>query len=255
MSKSNVILEWAIVMAIVIVCFASVMARCQSSTEPAPALSVTVGDTRPRLELEPRLNLNGGGFQEVSGSMTGGFGMEREHFGWHVSGTYDAAKKKTYFTPDGDVINPHGNIRSIGGQVCGRTTGGWLFCGSASYASLRTTNYDKVGRGVGLGVGYDFKHLRCPNCNDRGPHTARLILTYGVPVTCNSFSLHCAIAAVDVEQGVKADWYVPGPLEPDWHGWKRPIFHVMAYAGIIKTSEHGAYTHDASASMGLMWRF
>jgi hypothetical protein len=94
-------------------------------------------DVRPRLELEPRLNLNGGGFQKVSGSMTAGMGMEDTYLSWHVSGSYDAARKAN----DGTDNNTHGNIRSVGGSFFGRPSGGWLFGADGSYASLRTKTF------------------------------------------------------------------------------------------------------------------
>src|SRR5208282_5227470 len=88
------------------------------STAPAEADSpstINPQDTRPRLEFEPRLNLNGGGFQPVSGSMTAGTGMEDDHLAWHVFGTYDAATKATYEVGNSPstyaiISNPHGNI-------------------------------------------------------------------------------------------------------------------------------------------------
>lgn len=216
---------------------------------PATSAVSAVYDHRPRLELEPRLNLNGGGFQIVSGSMTGGFGMENLHTVWHVYGTYNAAKKYEY-TDLKDNTNPHGNVRSIGGQAFYRTTGGWLVGGYGSYASLHTTNYDKVGWNAGVGAGKDFTGT-CPNCV--GPPTSmRLILLYGVPVHCyTQTNFHCFIPTIDVEQGITAEYWVPSPSETRRH----VFFNVNAFAGIIKISEHGHYTHDGGSSMGLLFRF
>jgi hypothetical protein len=195
-------------------------------------------DSRPRLELEPRLNLNGGGFQLLSGSMTAGTGMEEEHFSWHVFGTYNAAKKAEH-TDLKDNTNPHGNIRVIGGRLWGRTSGGWLFGTSGSYAQLRTTNYSKVGWGIGVGGGHDWMHATCPNCV--GPPTSlRLTVEYGLP-------LH----KVDAEQGFTANFYVPSPVETGRH----VFFHVSSFAGWIKTSPNGHYGHDGSGSIGVLFRF
>jgi len=202
------------------------------------------------LELEPRLNLNGGGFQIVSGSMTGGLGMENEHTIWHIYGTYNAARKYEY-TDFANDTNPHGNVRSLGLQAAYRTSSGWLLPFiQGSYASLRTTNYDKVGWGLGVGAGRDFM-ATCPNC--AGPSTSmRLVILYGIPVKCYTQSnFHCLIPTVDVEQGITAEYWVPSPTETQRH----VFFNVNAFAGIIKTTEHGHYTHDGGSSMGLLFRF
>src|ERR1700676_742259 len=90
-------------------------------------------DTRPRLELEPDINLNGGGFQIISGSLQGGLGMEETHAEFHFYGRYDAARKSED-TPTQANSNPHGNVRTLGGSVFGRTSGGWLFGASGGYS-------------------------------------------------------------------------------------------------------------------------
>lgn len=191
-------------------------------------------DVRPRLELEPRLNLNGGGFQKVSGSMTAGMGMEDTYLSWHVSGSYDATRKAN----DGTDNNAHGNIRSVGGSFFGRPSGGWLLGADGSYARLRTANYSKIGWGIGVGGGHDWMHATCPNCDGEG--SVRLTVTYGLP-------LH----GFDTEQGFTAHFTVPSPMETDRH----VFFDVQSFVGWIKTSPHGGYTHDASSSLGLLFRF
>jgi hypothetical protein len=212
-------------------------------------------DTRPRLELEPRVNLNGAGFQLVSPSITGGAGMEMDRLTWHVYGTYDAAKKAEW-TDASSNSNPHGDVRSVGGSVGYRFANGWLIIAQGSYASLHTTLFDKVGWGLGVGAGYDFHHLTCPNCN--GSTSARLTLTYGLPLHCAETTttvaaLHCTVPEYDVEQGAQANFTLPSPLEAGRPVWK-PYFHAMAFAGVIKTGGQ-SLTHDGSGSMGLLWRF
>lgn len=203
-------------------------------------------DDRPKLELEPRLNLNGGGFQLVSGSMTGGTGMETKHLVWHVYGTFDEARK----TNDGDQPNPHGNIRSLGANLFGRTSGGWLFGTEGSYAQLRTTNYDKTGWGLAVGGGKDFMELHCPNCN--GTTSLRLTMLYAIPAQCTyTQSLHCTIPKVDVEQGISARVMIPSPVETTRH----VFFDVNTFAGWIRTTSTGPLTHDASTSIGVLFRF
>ncbi len=73
----------------------AVLLMCLACFGQAPA--TIQGDKYPHLEFGvPTLNLNGAGFQPVSASVTGGFGMEDVHYFWHVSGTYDAAAKASY---------------------------------------------------------------------------------------------------------------------------------------------------------------
>jgi hypothetical protein len=202
-------------------------------------------DTRPKLELEPTFNLNGGGFQAVSTSISGGTGMETEHFIWHVSGTYRAARK----TNDGDQPNPHGNSRSLGLSLFGRTTGSWLFGVEGSYDELRTTNYKKTGQSISTGIGKDW--------NVRG-YTFRLIGSYVLPVKCYYLQggAHCSLPTIDVEQGINVHMTIPSPVQSG-HAFfgKYMFFDERTYAGWIKTSEHGSYTHDASTSMGMLFRF
>lgn len=220
--------------------------------QAAPALEARLGDKRPRLELEPRANFFGGGFQPVSASMTAGVGMEGR-FIWHVYGTYIAARKLEH-TDTADNTNPHGNIRSVGAQVGFRTDGGLLFLAQASYASLRTTNFDKVGVGAAVGMGKDFFNIHCPNCNNRGG-SLRFTAMYALPLRCVTYpSFHCNVPTVDVEQGAIFNVTIPSPIETNRPAYL-PYFHVLSSVGIIKTSEHGAYTHDASAVTGLIWRF
>ncbi len=206
--------------------------------------TMNVQDRRPRLEFEPRLSLNGAGFQLVSGSMTAGAGMEDKHFAWHVYGTYDAATKATYETGNSPstyavVTNPHGDIRSVGGSAWGRTSGGWLFGASSSYASLRTTDYDKISWGAEVGAGHDWMHATCPNCS--GPPTSlRLTVQYGLPLD--------GWNKKDTENGFTADFYVPSPIETNRH----IFFHATAFAGWVCDPKCG---HDGSASDGVLFRF
>ena len=194
-------------------------------------------DTRPRLELLPRLNLNGGGFQPVSASMTGGTGMETQNLIWHVYGTYDAARKVEW-TDLADNTNPHGNIRSVGGDLLGRTSKGWLFGVEGGYSQLRTTNYSKTRRGIGVGGGKDWASLTCPTCNDST--SLRLTLFYGLPINANP----------DTEQGFTAECTIPSPAESHRH----VFFKVSAFAGWIDVPGKGI-THDGSSNMGLLFRF
>jgi len=191
-------------------------------------------DTRPKLELEPRLNLNGGGFQTVSGSMTGGVGFEGLHYIWHLSGTYDAAKKVEY-TDLKDNTNPHGNIESLQGRVWYETDGGWLFGCSGSYARLRTTLYRKEAFGSACGAGYDFFNVTCPNCSGN-PTSVRFTAEYGLPVNHGP----------DEEHGFTFNFWVPSPAASD----RRFFFHVLANAGWV--SGHG---HDGGAGFGVLMRF
>lgn len=206
------------------------------------ALAARAQDTRPRLELEPRINFNGGGFQAVSASMTAGAGMENKHFVWHVSGTYDAAAKADYLDKSTNlyVHNPHGNIRSVGGNLFARTSSGWLFGTAGYYASLRTTDYSKSAWSVAAGIGHDWMHATCPTC--KGETSLRLLVLYG---PLNSFT------KPDIEHGFTADVTIPSPIETKRH----VFFGVRAFAGWIKTSATGSYGHDAGASLGIRLRF
>jgi hypothetical protein len=172
--------------------------------------------------------------------------MEIEHFSWHLHGTYNAARK----TNDGDQPNPHGDIRSLGADIFGRTSGGWLFGFSGSYASLHTTNYDKVGWGLGIGAGKDFGSITCPNCIGRS--SMRVIFEYGIPTSCYyERELRCTLPQVDVEQGVTGRVLVPSPAESKRH----VFFDVSSFVGWIKVCQTCGYGHDATTTMGLMLRF
>ena len=214
-----------------VVILLAVTSRCQ----PRPAVQFP-GDTRPRLEFEPRFNLNGGGFQDTSGSMTGGFGMELEYLSWHAYGTYNAAAKADYLDASTNlyVHNPHGNIRSAGGSLFGRTSSRWLFGIKGSYSSLRTTMFDKIGWGIDAGLGRDWMHATCPNCNQGEFASLRLIGSCGLPVHRGH----------DVEQGCGGDLYLPSPATG-----KHFVFHVTTFVGVVNGG------HDASSSLGMMFRF
>jgi hypothetical protein len=186
---------------------------------------VYVLDTRPRLELETRLNLNGGGFQVVSASMTGGVGMEQRHLSWHAYGTYNAARK----TNDGTGPNPHGNIRSLGGELFYRTGSRWLFGGEYGYGSLRTTNYSKIGRGYDFGGGRDFSVAQT---------SMRLIVTYALP------------SGAYRQSGLNAHFMLPSPLSGGHF-----FFDERFSAGWLKAGPFGHYAHDASVSFGLLVRY
>lgn len=222
--------------------------QCCWAQVPVSPLEATY-DRRPRLVVWPRLNLNGGGFQPVSFSGTIGTGMEMRHLVWEVSGTYNAAKKVEW-TDLKDNINPHGNVRSASVSLFYRTDGGWLFGAQGYYAQLRTTLFRKIGEGISVGVGKDFMGS-CPNCFGP-PVSMRFKVMYSLPVHCytqNNF--HCVIPTVDVEQGAAFEYTVPCPCETQRHVfWK-----VTANVSIIKTSEHGSYTHDGGAAMGPIFRF
>lgn len=184
-----------------------------------------VPDTRPRLEFEPRMNLNGGGFQNVSMSMSGGVGMEQRHLSWHFYGTYNAAKK----TNDGTGSNPHGNIRSLGGELFYRTGSRWLLGGDYGYSQLRTTNYSKTGRGWDVGGGRDFA------VSDQ---SMRLVVTYALP------------AGEYSQQGLTFHYMLPSPMNGG-----HVFFDERVWAGWLKTGRYGHYTHDASTTFGLLFRF
>lgn len=191
----------------------------------ALTLTAWAQDIRPRLELEPRLNLNGGGYQTVSGSMTGGLGMEDTHFLWHVSGTYDAARK----TNDGTLDNPHGNARDLDAEVFGRSSNGWLFGAGGHFSQLRTTNYSKTGWFTEAGFGKDF----CPEC-DYHSFSGRLTFSYRLPVH-----------KVNVEQGFDIHFLVPSPANTSRH----IFFDEHVFAGWYKGN------HDANMSLGVLFRF
>lgn len=198
-------------------------------------------DHRPRLELEPDFNLNGGGFQPVSVSMTGGTGMEMEHFIWHVRGTYDTARKVN----DGTVNNNHGNVRILSSDLFGRT-GNWLYGTSAYYANLRTTNYTKNAWGVAVGGGHDWFHVSFPN-SERGSFSSlRLIVLYGLPIATIRGKSNA-----DTENGFEARFTIPSPIETDRH----VFFEESTSVGWIRTSSTGHYNSDASASFGVLFRF
>ena len=179
--------------------------------------------------------------------------MENERTVWHVWGTYNAARKADYYNGATGlmVTNPHGNVRSIGAELAYRTKGGWLLpVVQGGYASLRTTNYSKVAWSTAIGMGKDFIG-DCPNCNG-GPISMRLELMYSIPTVCyTQANLHCLITEVDKEQGVLAKYTVPCPCETQRH----VFWQVTAFGGIIKTTEHGHYTHDGGSTMGLLFRF
>jgi hypothetical protein len=206
--------------------------------------TVNAQDKRPRLEFEPRLNLNGGGFQLVSGSMTAGTGMEDRHLAWHVFGTYDAATKATYETGNSPstyavISNPHGNIRTVGGSLYGRTSGGWLFGTEGSYTQLRTTAYTKATWGIGVGGGHDWMHATCPTCSEGSFTSVRLTVEYGIPTHPGQ---------PDTENGFTAEFTMPSPIETDRH----VFFKVNAFGGWICDPKCGS---DGSASYGVMFRF
>lgn len=198
-------------------------------------------DHRPRLEFEPDFNLNGGGFQPVSVSIAAGTGMEMEHLSWHVRGTFDTARKVN----DGTANNAHGNIRVLSAELFGRT-GHWLYGTSASYANLRTTNYEKNAWGVSVGGGHDWFHVSCPNCNKGSFSSMRLIVLYGLPIATIRGQSNA-----DIEQGFQARFTIPSPIETDRH----VFFNMQTSAGWIRTSSNGHYGHDASSSFGVLFRF
>lgn len=189
-------------------------------------------DTRPKLELEPRINLNGGGYQLVSGSMSAGVGLERTHFNFHVAGTYDAARKIEW-TPIKDNTNPHGNVESLSASVFGRTTGGYLVGCSGGYGRARTTLFTKTGYGVDCGGGRDFMHISCPMCRDYG--SIRLTAEFGI------FPLP---GKADQEDGFTINLFAPSPAAGGHF-----FFHVRSFVGWISGK------HDASTNIGLLMRF
>jgi len=196
-------------------------------------------DDRPRLELEPRFNLNGGGFQAVSGSMSAGFGFEREHYNFHFDGTYNTARKADYVDPTTNltVYNPHGNIESVGGSIYGRTTGGYLLGCTGGYSRLRTTLFNKDGYGMGCGGGRDFYHVTCPMCNDYG--SFRLTAEFGlVPLP----------GKPDQENGVTFHFTVPSPTTGG-----HVFFDERSFVGWISTGGH--LHHDATTNIGFLFRF
>lgn len=216
--------------------------QAQVPVSPLQAESVA-GDRRPKLEFEPDLNLNGGGFQPVSGSITGGFGMQREHLAWDIHGTYDTARKVN----DGTKNNSHGNVRVLSADLCGRTTSKWLYCGYAAYANLRTTNYEKNAVSAAVGAGYDFEHVSCPNCTRGSFSSMRLIVLYGLPLdTIRGKS------DADKEHAIKATFTIPSPLETNRH-----IFFVtQAEGGWVRNNGlHSHYQTDGGASFGLLFRY
>jgi hypothetical protein len=199
-------------------------------------------DHRPRLELEPDLNLNGGGFQPLSVSMAGGMGMENTHSNWHVRGIYDSARKVN----DGTPGNRHGNIRVLSGDLCGRFKNAWLVCSYAAYANLRTTNYTKNAVSAAVGIGHDWFDVSCSNCNRGSFSSMRLVVLYGLPLdTIRGRS------DADKEHAIQARFTIPSPIETD----RRVFFNMSTSGGWIRTSSTGHYGHDASSSFGVLFRF
>jgi len=188
-------------------------------------------DTRPKLELSPQVDFNGGSFQPVSGSMTGGLGME-DRFLWHVSGTYRAAKKATYCNDVAGtcVVNPHGDSRTLEAQVGYRSGGGWLAIAGGSFTSLHTTLYDKTGSEMTFGGGKDLMH---------DTWSARLTAEYVIPLP---------LGHTNVEHGFKVHFTMPSESATDH--WI--FFDETFFAGWVCDPKCG---RDASLTMGPKFRF
>lgn len=209
-----------------------------------------LGDSRPKLELEPQANFNGGGFNTFSGSMTGGFGMEDEHFSWHLSGTYDAAKKATYCIDEiaQCISNPHGNVRYITGSTFGRS-GTWLYGTECEFVSLRTTNYNKTSWDCDVGGGHDWMHVT--NRYSDKVASMRLIVTYILPIKGFrriDFKDLRLLNKRDVENGFNFHFTLPSPIETGRHFF----FDEHLFLGWICDPKCG---HDARLSMGVLFRF
>jgi hypothetical protein len=173
--------------------------------------------------------------------MTGGLGMEDDHFGWHVSGTYNAANKKSYFTDTQHVVNPHGNIRFLTASAFGRTTSAWLYGTECEYVSLRTTNYDKTSWDCAVGGGHDWMHVTRKGYHGPGEVASmRLIVTYKLPLQ--------GWNKLDTENGFNFHFTLPSPMDTRHH----IFFDEHTFLGWICDPKCG---HDGSTSMGVLFRF
>jgi hypothetical protein len=196
-------------------------------------------DSRPRFVLEPSFNLNGGGFQPVSTSISGGLGLESKHLILEGLAGYHPVRKDS----DGTGDNPKGHIRSLNARAYYRLPNYWFFGTSGGWGKLSTTNYSKQTWSMNFGAGTD-------------------VLTKDT-----SFRLSASYAPPEFDQrngsqGVTFQFVIPSPLEQG-----HVMFFEDLYVGHLHDTitdpndrtltelqeSHGHFT--ASCSFKLLLRF
>ncbi|HYU47338.1 MAG TPA: hypothetical protein VEK84_14300 [Terriglobales bacterium] len=196
-------------------------------------------DRRPRLVLEPSLNLNGGGFQPVSTSISGGLSLESKDVileglaGYHPVGKVN----------DGTGDNPKGHIKSLDASAYYRLPNYWFFGTSGGWGKLSTTNYSKQMWSMNFGAGTDMLTQDT---------SFRLSASYAPP----------AFDYRNGSQGVTFQFIIPSPLEQG-----HVMFFEDLYVGHLHDTitdpndrtltelqkSHGHFT--ASCSFKLLLRF
>jgi hypothetical protein len=196
-------------------------------------------DRRPRLVLEPSFNLNGGGFQPVSTSISGGLGLESKYLILEGLAGYHPVRKVN----DGTGDNPKGHIRSLDASAYYRLPNYWFFGTSGGWGKLSTTNYSKQMWSMNFGAGTD-------------------VLTKDT-----SFRLSASYAPPEFDyrngsQGATFQFIIPSPLEQG-----HVMFFEDVYVGHLHDTitdpndrtltelqtSHGHFT--ASCSFKLLLRF
>jgi hypothetical protein len=109
-------------------------------------------EKRPRLIVYPQLDLNNGGFAPISETITGGAGIELEHYIIESTASYDNAHKDN----DGTVDNHKGRIRGLGSEAFYRFPNYWFVGTSGGWYQLSTTNYSTQTWTMQFGGGSDF---------------------------------------------------------------------------------------------------
>jgi hypothetical protein len=196
-------------------------------------------DRRPKLVLEPSFNLNGGGFQPVSTSISGGIGLESKHLILEGLAGYHPVGKDN----DGTGDNPKGHIRSLDASAYYRLSNYWFFGTSGGWGKLSTTNYSKQMWSMNFGAGADVL---------KEDWTFRLSASYAPP----EFDYR------NGSQGVTFQFIIPSPLEQG-----HVMFFETVYVGHLHDTitdpndrtltelekSHGHFT--ASCSFKLLLRF
>lgn len=196
-------------------------------------------DRRPKLVLEPSLNLNGGGFQPVSTSISGGLGLESKHLILEGLAGYHPVGKDN----DGTGDNPKGHIRSLDASAYYRLPNYWFFGTSGGLGKLSTTNYSKQMWSMNFGAGADVL---------KEDWSFRLSASYAPPEFDHR----------NGSQGVTFQFIIPSPLEQG-----HVMFFENVYVGHLHDTitdpndrtltelqkSHGQFT--ASCSFKLLLRF
>jgi hypothetical protein len=220
-------------MKLVLIILAAAVVGCAQDKQrfdpfPNPGPDEVTFDRFPHPYLMPSLNLNGGGFQAASGSMTGGVMYELPFLSIDAHGTYNAARKVF----DGTGDNPHGNVRSLNGSVFVRLPNRlWMVGGNYGYGVLATTNYHKASGGWGVGAGRDFL---------LSDTSFRLTATYSPPQGPEH-----SPSAGDRAQGLTMTFMLPSPITN----------HRVYFYQLVSASRYRDGGTSGGMHMGVLVRF